>query len=84
MLTGHKKDKRKSRKETLDNGHKFFKRREMIIDAFNNGLFPLPKRPPSFQGEHEDKDKEFLLKEELPKFTADELNKLKLLKEKRA
>ena len=56
----------------------------MIIDAFNNGLFPLPKRPPSFQGKHEDKDKEFVLQEELPKFTADELNELKLLKEKRA
>ena len=48
MLTGHKKDKEKSRKETLDNAQKLFKRREMIIDAFNNGLLPLPKRPPSF------------------------------------
>ena len=29
----------------------------MIIDAFENGFFPLPKRPPSFQGQDKDKDK---------------------------
>ena len=32
----------------------------MIIDAFENGFYPLPKRPPSFQGQDEDKDKEFI------------------------
>ena len=45
-----KNDKKQSRKETLDNAHKLYKGRQMIIDAFENGFFPWPKRPPSFQG----------------------------------
>ena len=32
----------------------------MIVNAFKDGLFPLPERPPSFQERDEDKDKEFI------------------------
>ena len=40
----------------------------MIVNAFENDIFPLPKRPQSLQGEHEDKDKEFIPQEERPKY----------------
>ena len=42
------KSKKQSRRETLESAHKIFKGREIIIDTFENSLFPLPKRPPSF------------------------------------
>ena len=77
-----KKDKKLSRKEALYNAHKLFKGREMTIDAFKNGFFPSLKRPPSFQ-EDEDKHQEFILKEERPKYTVDEFNKLIFEKEKK-
>ena len=83
VLTGHKKKyKKQSRKETLDNAHKHYKGRKMIIDAFENGFFPLSKRPPSFQGQDEDKDKEFISQEERAKYTGNEFNKLIVEKEK--
>ena len=82
MLPGQKKDKKLSRKEALYNAHKLFKGREMTIDAFKNGFFPSLKRPPSFQ-EDEDKHQEFILKEERPKYTVDEFNKLIFEKEKK-
>ena len=78
-----KKDKKLSRKEAVYNAHKLFKGREMTIDAFKNSFFPLLKRPPSFQGEDEDKHQEFILKEERPKYTVDEFNKLIFEKEKK-
>lgn len=43
MLTGHKKDKKQSRKETLENAHNLFQEKEMIVGASENGFFPLPK-----------------------------------------
>ena len=48
--------------------HKLFEGREVINNAFENDIFPLPKRPQSLQGEHEDKDKEFIPQEERPKY----------------
>ena len=54
----------------------------MTIDPFKNGFFPSLKRPPSFQ-EDEDKHQEFILKEERPKYTVDEFNKLIFEKEKK-
>ena len=45
VYRSQRKDKNQSKKETLDNAHKFFKGREMIINAFENGIFPLPKEP---------------------------------------
>ena len=55
----------------------------MVIDAFVNNFFLLLKRPPSFQGEDEDKGKEFILLEEKPKYTVNEFNRLIVEKEKR-
>ena len=48
----------------------------MIIDAFENGFFPLPKRPPSFQEENENKDKELIPLEKRLEYTVNEFNKL--------
>ena len=42
-------DKKQSKKETFDNGHKFFEGRKMIVNAFKDDLFPLPEQPLSFQ-----------------------------------
>ena len=41
-------DKKQSGKETLDKAHKFLDGKEMIINAFKNVFFPLPKGPSSF------------------------------------
>ena len=48
--------------------------RQIIINASENVLFPLPERPPLFQ--REDKDKEFISQEGKPKYTENEFNKL--------
>ena len=53
-----KVEKKQSRIETFDNAHKLLERREMIINAFENDVFPLPKATPSFQEGDEDKNKE--------------------------
>ena len=53
----------KSRKEVLKNANIFFEGREMIIHAFEENIFPLPKRPPSFQGKDDEGEEYILLKE---------------------
>ena len=72
--------KKPSRRETLDSAHKIFKGRKIIIDAFENSLFPLPKKPPSFW--QEDKDKQIIIWEERSKYNVNEFNKLYVKKEK--
>ena len=74
------KSKKQSRRKTVDSAHKIFKGREIIIDAFENSLLPLPKKPPSFW--REDKDKEFVIWEERSKYNVNEFNKLLAKKEK--
>lgn len=61
-----RKEKKKSRKETVNNADKLFRRRKMIINEFEDGIFPLPERPPSFQEGDKDEDKEFIPQEERP------------------
>ena len=39
------KDKIKNKKETLNNAEKIFYARELIINAFEDGIFPLPNKP---------------------------------------
>ena len=39
-------------------------------------FFPLPKRPPSFQEENENKDKELIPLEKRLEYTVNEFNKL--------
>ena len=38
----------------------------MIINEFEDGIFPLSERPPSFQEGDKDEDKEFIPQEERP------------------
>ena len=77
MLTDHnKKPKKQHRKETFNNACNFFRGREVNIDAFKVDFFPLPKMLSSFQEGDENKDKEFILQEERPKHTVNELSKL--------
>ena len=60
MFTGYKiKARKQSKTETLRNGYKLFRGREMTIDAFKDGFFPLPKMSPSFQ--EKDENNEFTL-----------------------
>ena len=47
-----KKEKFKAQIEsTLLNAREFYKGRKMILIAFQNGIFPLPKQYPSGMGE---------------------------------
>ena len=39
------KTKMKNKKETFYNANKLFYGREIVINAFENGIFPLPKEP---------------------------------------
>ena len=45
-------------------------------------FFPLPKRPPSFQEENENKDKELIPLEKRLEYTVNEFNKLIVEKRK--
>ena len=54
--------KTKSRKEVLKNANIFFKGREMILHTFEENVFPLPKRPPSFQEKDDEGEENILLK----------------------
>ena len=54
--------KTKSRKEVLKNANIFFKGREMILHTFEENVFPLHKRPPSFQEKHDEGEENILLK----------------------
>ena len=47
-LQATKKDKKQSRKGIFDNAHKLLKRREMIIDAFENGFFSIAEKTTVF------------------------------------
>ena len=52
----------KSRKEVLKNTNIFFKGREIILHTFEENVFPLPLRPPSFQEKDDEGEENILLK----------------------
>ena len=39
-----REDKKQSKEETRHNGHQLCNEREMIINAFEENIFPLPKK----------------------------------------
>ena len=52
----------KSRKEVLKNTNIFFNRREIILHTFEENVFRLPLRPPSFQEKDDEGEENILLK----------------------
>ena len=54
--------KNKIQKRSLKNANIFFKGREMILHTFEENVFPLPKRPPSFQEKDDEGEENILLK----------------------
>ena len=71
------KGKKQSKKETLNNTCKLFKGREITIDAFEDGFFPLPKMLPSFQGEDEPQQSDQPILPEWVRVTKNTFDKIK-------
>ena len=63
------KNKIKNKEETLDNAKRIFYERETIINAFHNGIFPLPSQKWSEKKTDKESDTKSCEKERAKEFT---------------
>ena len=65
-------DKKQSRKEILYHTIKLFEGRRMIINAFENGTFPLPEKHQNEELPEEEKEEEYIPPKERSEIIAEE------------